>query len=728
MSEIINYTRLTTSDKLEDRFLTCQVYRPVDPEQAESGMVFSQIEIMNPWFPTSQIGQTIINTLIREYYRGSNTSELVNFENAIKKVNEALAQIAQNGETDWIGKLSGVLVLYNKNEIHFAQTGNSQAYLYRGTKINHITEGLDPDEAPHPLKTFTNITSGTLERDDKIAIANSAFFDLIRPLELRRIVTSFNPTLTAVECAKILKMNGSRQGNAIFLELTTKEELANVPPDQKVEAIYLDQSSANVGLQLKSFYSSSVRPVITKILQSTSSLSKSAAKKAGPKLKQGWNVIQKGTRATVAKVAKKQDSEKIVDSGSQANFKAEIESEEKSGEYVDTEPRKRIEPRHLYLKFKNKLRRLLIGLGFYSRKKSRMILPILIAVVFVFAIILGFSFHLRSKNSVDKNNQEKAAQITTLGNNAIIFETKKDQAQALSDYKQIIALANELKGTKYESQVASQLQNAKNKVKEITKLNPLAIQKTINLDPDVITITPVGDSLITVLKTGEIRILKPGSNSFDSLAKVSLSSDQITSSTYLSSTNTLVFVFSNKTLATFDINSKSWKVQPVKISYAGKISNFGDSIYILDPPDNQIWKLVSDSGKYSAQTPYLKDNFANISDAIDFAIDGNIYTLSNSGTITRFSKGAKNSDFAISLPAGEKINGWDKLSTGENTSSIFAITNESGIPRMVQISKDGNFISQYELEGLNTSVEIAINPEKQTIYVSSGSQLHLYSF
>lgn len=87
MSLIINHTRLTTSDRLSDRFLTCQVYQPYDDKNRDKGIIYSQVEILNPWFSASQIGQLIINTLIREYYKANDTSDLNNFETAIKKVN-----------------------------------------------------------------------------------------------------------------------------------------------------------------------------------------------------------------------------------------------------------------------------------------------------------------------------------------------------------------------------------------------------------------------------------------------------------------------------------------------------------------------------------------------------------------------------------------------------------------------------------------------------------------
>jgi len=723
MSEIINFTRLTTSDKLEDRFLTCQVYQPIDPEQAESGMIFSQIEIMNPWFPTSQVGQTVINTLIREYYRGSDTSELVNFENAIKKVNEALAQIAQNGETDWIGKLSGVLVLYNKNEIHFAQTGNSQAYLYRGSKINHITEGLDLEEAPHPLKTFTNITSGSLEVGDKIAIANSTFFDIIKPLELRRIITAFNPTLTAIETAKILKMNAARQGNGIFIELTTKEELANIPPDQKIEAIYLDQSGGNFDLKLKSYYLNTLKPTLTKAAIAFSSFFHSSGKKLAPHLKRGWEATRSSSKSVFGKIKKPKPD---VDLGPQET-PAEVEIEESENTLLAEAPAK-LEPRNFFLKLKNRLRRILIHFGFYSPKKSRMILPILIAVFLVLGLILGSSFYLRSRGNADRINQDKANQVTSLENDAVNATTKGDETKALSDYKQIISIASDLKGTKYESNISAAAERAAQKIKELVKLTPLSAQTTIDLDPQVIALTNIGNFVATVLGTGEIREAKTPATTFSTLSKVALPSGKIVSATYLKDTDTLAFMFDNKTLSTYNVSEEKWQNEKLKTNYAGKLSGFSSNIYILDPADNQIWKSASESGSYNSQTGFIKDTTVSIADAVAVAIDGNVFTLSKSGEIIKFSRGEKAANFAIALPSGEKINSWSGLFTTENTSNLFASAVENGTARIVQLNKSGTFISQYQLEGITNPETLIVDSESKTIFAQSANKVLLYKF
>src|SRR3990167_168204 len=109
MSYEIQFARITNSGKLPERFLTCQHLEAEDLAKKPMGEVFSLIEILSPWFPTAQIGKMIISNFAKYYYEGGSTSDLVNFENSLKRVNEDLAQVTQQGETDWIGNLNGIL-------------------------------------------------------------------------------------------------------------------------------------------------------------------------------------------------------------------------------------------------------------------------------------------------------------------------------------------------------------------------------------------------------------------------------------------------------------------------------------------------------------------------------------------------------------------------------------------------------------------------------------------
>lgn len=231
------YTRLTHAERLPDRFLTSQAYSTSDPESLHKGTIFGQIEILNPWFPTSQIGQTIINTAIREYYRSTDANDLNNFESALKKVNDTLAQVTQSGETEWVGNLHGILMLISGKDIYISQTGATNAYLFRGQQINHITEGLDDASDAHPLRTFGNIISGTLNEGDKVVIANHAFSEAITLEEMGLTLLNNPPSLAALEFAHMVKREKATPAEAIIIEVTTKEEVASLSLEEKNDTV-----------------------------------------------------------------------------------------------------------------------------------------------------------------------------------------------------------------------------------------------------------------------------------------------------------------------------------------------------------------------------------------------------------------------------------------------------------------------------------------------------------
>ncbi len=69
------------------------------------------------------------------------------------------------------------------------------------------------------------------------------------------------------------------------------------------------------------------------------------------------------------------------------------------------------------------------------------------------------------------------------------------------------------------------------------------------------------------------------------------------------------------------------------------IQPYGRFSYILDPVENQIWKYERRRDKYSGAIPYNQG--ADLSRAISFAIDGAIYLLNDDGTIQKLFRGEK---------------------------------------------------------------------------------------
>jgi hypothetical protein len=141
--------RIAAKTKLADRWTHSQWYQPLDAEDA--GTTFVLIEVVNPWFPAPQITTTITNTFNREYFRQRRVSSSTDsFEVAVRRVNESLAARAEEGETDWIGNIHAMLAVVAGTELHFVQTGNALAYIYRDGLASPVAEPRPTDEPPTP--------------------------------------------------------------------------------------------------------------------------------------------------------------------------------------------------------------------------------------------------------------------------------------------------------------------------------------------------------------------------------------------------------------------------------------------------------------------------------------------------------------------------------------------------------------------------------------------------
>ncbi|MCS7003222.1 MAG: hypothetical protein NZ518_10280, partial [Dehalococcoidia bacterium] len=69
------------------------------------------------------------------------------------------------------------------------------------------------------------------------------------------------------------------------------------------------------------------------------------------------------------------------------------------------------------------------------------------------------------------------------------------------------------------------------------------------------------------------------------------------------------------------------------------IKTYAGSLYVLDPKSNQIWRYLQTAAGFDSEAKGILDG-ANIRDARDFAIDGAVYVLTESGRIVRVSGGA----------------------------------------------------------------------------------------
>ena len=742
----IQFARITNAGKLHDRFLNCQYIKPEELSKSSMGENFTLIEILSPWFASAQIGQSIVKNFSSQYFEGGSTSDLVNFENSLKKVNEHLAQITQNGETDWIGNLNGILATIVDNNIHISPTGRVEAYIFREGKVNHLTHGLGEIKEVHPLKTFSNIVSGQLKAHDKILIANKNLFSHLSIESLRQIITLNHPSIAASQITKLLRKNKARNTNLIIIDLNLRDEVSSEPINQPAKSVfYLDKSSESIFGKVSEFCQTILAPisriVASKTGRTISNLFKKTSSKIKPARQRQAMAGGPARQPDLAKPQSEKDQEKPAD-----QFHREFLSQDRRDDllkdeeieyspelYVHYYKERKIQKEN---KVKNLLSFLLNKIGnlfkflnaMWHDKARRKFLYIGFAALCI--IIIGLYIGFKGNN--DKIGNLEAQKIL---DKAIAIQ--KDGKSELSSGNQEKAKEYFIKSIETAQGIVeiSQVKNdaeivISNSYKELDKLT--STTRFDQLEP-IVTLNTTNNSKEFFIISGEAIIFNDNEiykanllgGKPQKVATLPKNKGNFVSGTVMG--KTLYLYTSNQFL--YEFNASSEKLELVKADTedtwetANEISNFVGSIYLLDGVLGQIYKHSSSRETFSEGDEYTTNNKI-LKDSLSLAIDGSIYVLKNDGEVIQLQR-SKLQDFSLeNIPApNDKITDPKKIYTDSDTPTLYIL--DSGQKRILEFDKQGFFIRQYVLpESFKNISDFYVSVKSKKIWVLNENSLY----
>ncbi len=207
-------------------YVTAYVHEPLaDEPGAYLGNFYLVIEVLVSGRSSEDVADLIITTLGEHYYNKASeeASPLNRFEAAIKATNHELADYVSQGNAAWIGKLSAIVAVQVANELHVAQTGSAEAFLYRGKAAAQIAIDGNKGKPAVPSKTFGSIASGQLESGDRLLMATPALIHQLSLEKLHSIVGEASPNSAIAEITELLQNGASERVAALVIELTTPE-------------------------------------------------------------------------------------------------------------------------------------------------------------------------------------------------------------------------------------------------------------------------------------------------------------------------------------------------------------------------------------------------------------------------------------------------------------------------------------------------------------------------
>lgn len=203
-------------------------YAPENIYQQPLGKLVGFFEVKEYSDDSAYIVNFLTSVLKKEYYINPKRPVTESLDSALHKVNLALSELAKHGNVDWLGKLNAAICVLEKNSTHFSVAGSAKIFLFRSDVLTDISEDLASDSLdPHPLKTFVNVSSGRIEKNDRLLITSEDIFHIFSFVELKKNFQRFEGE-KLVQFFRTALSNQMEMVMAIMAEIHEEEPLRKI--------------------------------------------------------------------------------------------------------------------------------------------------------------------------------------------------------------------------------------------------------------------------------------------------------------------------------------------------------------------------------------------------------------------------------------------------------------------------------------------------------------------
>lgn len=610
-----------------------------------------------------RIAEAIAASLRRSYRHqaGSNT-----FENSLTLINEELGKLQNIGKTHWLGKLNAVIAVKSKTKLSVTSVGKITALLQRDGSFAPITE---PSTPHHPLKTFENFSEGKVRLGDLLVLSTSQLFNHISIDRFKNILKRNDLPDAAQEMMSTLQ-------DAMGPEVACGTILA-----QQVAAGTLDaEEEVDLGAYMAA-------PKVTSNKQSAD-----------------WLDRIKTMSSTAVVIGKNVGS----------SVKEKIKSAPKIGDIVK---RKDGALQIVQSQFKRAAKQVQPEtIKGYSKQKKVFMIAAAILLVAVIANV-GIAKYYSSQPKVVAVADDKIASLEKLASDSNAALLYGDQAQA----KRILAdLQNQLNGLgAIPDSQKSKIDEIRSKANELdSKLNNVA--KVDNVE--TIGTLSNGDDLIVLpnfFATETNRTIVSYNRSSGTVSDSALkTSEPIMLSGF--NKDKQAVIYNGKELLTWDygtgIVGGAYSTNIPSSNDARGLTVYNGKAYLLDRGGKKIVRYTVSATGFADPVDSIKD-VAEIANASDIAIDGNIYIASN-GTILKFNTGKKQ-EFEIGL---NNLSSNTKLYTENGFANLYVL--DPGSKQIIIVnSKTGVTVQTLTSDKFNDLKDFYVDEKAKTIYVLNNNQL-----
>jgi len=164
------------------------------------------------------------------------------------------------------------------------------------------------------------------------------------------------------------------------------------------------------------------------------------------------------------------------------------------------------------------------------------------------------------------------------------------------------------------------------------------------------------------------------------------------------------------------LDAGAWNNADYLIAYTNKL-------YMLDIPNNQVWKYQIIPEGYTKVAPYFETNTGlNLTGAMDFAIDGSIYILFPNNVVKKYSGGSE-----IQFELKPVPDPYPKLGNAtqiyvEPDTKLYVLDVANN--RIVAFDREGYYVAQYIYNNISNPTNLTVDEASGFIYMTAGTAVY----
>ena len=691
-------------------FLEILIEEPENISHQNLGILVGIFQIDDHSEDSSYVVNYLISIIKKEYFSHTNRGPVENFESALHKANLALAKLATHENINWIGKINALCAVIEKNNLLLSQTGNASAFLLRGNTFTEITELPSDEENSNPLKTFQDVISGKIEKNDKLLFTTKELFDIFSLEEIKKSAIKFSRE-NFVQFINTALVNELDQVATLIVDINEKsEEIIKNTPAQKTK-------------EINAFSQNAFRK------------EPSPKTKAQEKAKE--ESLKKERQAMLQEL--KNEKNDFIDEKTGHIYIKEAEtdsSQETPTEKIEFDPS-----------------------AFFGEKFSTLLILSIKALKKTTNITRDFSLSLwrKSRSRITKIKpgtswmKDKSIDglilllqkptalslkfITFLKKNWRDYKTSKHSEiklkKILPNFSRLKQIIKNLNQTQKISAVAililllivpywiAKLGNVPEKKPAVVEELPvivLPLEKDLNVSriEKLNEVYPITVAKIINLNNKFFALSDTEIIDLENKKSLSIPSDFQNPELFLGMDDlNLIFLIKNNQTISLSPTTGKFQNNTLALSSSEKIvaaKTYLTYIYLLDTNNSQLYRVPRADGGFGVKTSWLKENL-DLSTATDFVINENIFIINNQ-TILKLFRGKK-LDFSIENTATTILP--DKLYAKNTSTNLYVLDKVNA--RIIKLDATGKILAQYYNQAITTTTDFSVNEDANLVYL-----------